>query len=67
MLYNIMILKPFTFFYIIHDYITIAMTCNKYMIVCNIMLNPNSKSKNMKINGKKIRKKRKSTIFNSDR
>jgi len=46
MLYNIIVLEPFTFFYMIYDYVT----CDVYVTVTyDVILISNSKSKNKKI------------------
>ena len=57
-------------FYILCDYVT--MTCDRCVTVCDVILNPNPKSKikrnekGNKINKKMKMKKNKSTAFNSD-
>jgi len=51
-LYNIIVPKPFTFSYVTHDHVTCD--CDMWWIcdsTCNIILSPNYKFQNKKING----------------
>ena len=41
-----------------HNHVTMTMTCDEYVIVCDIILISNSKSKNKKINRNKNRNKK---------
>jgi len=52
MLYNIIISESSMSFCIACDYVTITVTCDGYIIVCDVILNPNPKFKNKKINEK---------------
>jgi len=40
MLYNTIISKPFIFFYIMYNHMTMTVTCDGYVTVCDIMLTP---------------------------
>ena len=44
-LYNTIVLEPFTFFYVICDCVTMTVTCNGYVTVCDIILTSNPKFK----------------------